>query len=1361
MSFLKKINKTSANQANPNAAALIHIMDVRMLGNFRPDCHLQLSIADGQPKSLNVKPRKVYQEKLPHKMEGLEVVLSVDMIIPIQGTHIIIEIVEHHTFHSDIVLANPEVLLVDMLSILKQSDQEVVVYPIPDTFVKLTVKKESLSTLLHQAVVPGSLIEFLGKAKLAIDLLMSIGDPLSQLHPTAQLVVGLIKSVVGILEQQKLCYEKLSDLFEKMTTLLPHFERMQKLKNFNSLQPVIKQILDHMEASLKIVLSSTRSNSLKQFLDFVVLSQQANRFADLSSKFDSLYNKFDIAFQADMAILQDQLVENAIRETLARLDYVQIMPGDQCMQDTKVDTLADIQTWTQSTEKPVFWLCGPAGTGKSTIAATVASQLTTVGRLAAFYTCRRDHSALSSPLQLLRNICYRLALVYRPFGQQVARAIESDPHFGSGADTISSLFQKLLKQPLKLLTDGPTMAPFVVVIDALDECGKKADRIELLKCLLELTAVGNWIKVFITSRKNPEIESHLQDSSMLCEINTKDCYRDVETFVRNKYSEFNLSEAVIQDLISTANGLFIWAMTAFRFLEQSLDCNNASKLLLKSQSSQLHTLYKTIISNEIGSDSSNVETYQQIMTAILLAAKPLSVFALSQLTECSEEVVENMIQRLHSVISLNGHKIVNILHPSLAEYLLNDKSHVDKTYHIDSNHGHSTLVSSCLQVLKSNLKFNMYDIPSSYMLNKEVAGLQERQNDPKLSHIHYAALFWTFHLAKLESMSTKQARALCEIFGGPCTLYWMEILSLHNSFHEGLRGIQHINQIKITAIQDQIKAEKSLVEVQKETHSLFDDLYHFVDLAKGAGSVSIPHIYLSCLPIMPKDSILQKQILPYFKNIVHINGIPEMWIPYNMMLDGHSSPVFSVAYSPDGRHVVSGSSDKTVRIWNATTGQPVGEPLQGHSDSVWSVAYSPDGRHVVSGSNDKTVRIWDATTGQPVGKPLDGHSDPVLSVAYSPDGRHVVSGSSDMSVRIWDAITGQPIGDPFEDHSSVVSSVAYSPDGRHVVSGSWDDTVRIRDATTGQPVGQPLQGHSDLVWSVAYSPDGKHVVSGSWDDTVRIWDATTGQPIGEPLQGHSYSVRSVAYSPDGRHVVSGSLDMTVRIWDATTSQPVGEPLQGHSNSVYSVGYSPDGKHVVSASEDKTVRIWDATTSQPVGKPLQGHSDSVHSVVYSLDGRHVVSGSHDNTVRIWDTATGQPVGEPLEGHSGSVWSVVYSPDGRHVVSGSSDNTVRIWDATTGQPVGEPLQGHSDSVWSVAYSPNGKHVVSGSEDKTVRIWNTTTGQLVGEPLQGHNDSVWSVAYSPDGRHIVSGSSDQTIRIWDAATGQPVGKPLDGHS
>ncbi|KAF5337527.1 hypothetical protein D9758_016982 [Tetrapyrgos nigripes] len=501
----------------------------------------------------------------------------------------------------------------------------------------------------------------------------------------------------------------------------------------------------------------------------------------------------------------------------------------------------------------------------------------------------------------------------------------------------------------------------------------------------------------------------------------------------------------------------------------------------------------------------------------------------------------------------------------------------------------------------------------------------------------------------------------------------------------------------------------------------------------------------------------------------------------------------SVAYSPDGRHVVSGSSDYTIRIWDIQTGQQVGESLEGHRDGVHSVAFSPDGRHVVSGSNDNTVRIWDVQTGQQFGEPLKGHTKRVWSVAYSPDSRHVVSGSADYTIRIWDIQTGQQVGEPLEGHTDEVNSVAFSPDSRHVGSGSDDNTVRIWDMQTRQQVGEPLKGHTEMVWSVAFSPDGRHGVSGSDDETIKIWDIQTCQQVGEPLKGHTKivriwdiqtfqqfeepqqlsnhtdAIRSVAFSPDGRHVVSVSDDHTIRIWDMQTCQQVGKPLKGHTDwdmqtcqqvgkpleghksFVLSVAFSSDGRHVVSGSADGTIRIWDMQTCK-VGKPLEGHPDWVRSVAFSPDGRHVVSGSEDRTIRIWDMQTCQQVGEPLEGHTDWVTSVAFSPDGRHVVSGSNDRTIRIWDMQTCQQVGEPLEGHTDWVRSVAFSPDGRHVVSGSDDRTIRIWDMQTCQQVGEPLEGHTNWVWSVAFSPDGRHVVSGSWDKTVRIWNIDPSNP---------
>ncbi|WP_286824661.1 hypothetical protein, partial [Microcystis sp. LSC13-02] len=240
-------------------------------------------------------------------------------------------------------------------------------------------------------------------------------------------------------------------------------------------------------------------------------------------------------------------------------------------------------------------------------------------------------------------------------------------------------------------------------------------------------------------------------------------------------------------------------------------------------------------------------------------------------------------------------------------------------------------------------------------------------------------------------------------------------------------------------------------------------------------------------------------------------------------LEGHDSVVTSVNFSPDGKTLVSGSRDNTIKLWDVETGQEI-LTLKGHDSNVWSVNFSPDGKTLVSGSGDNTIKLWNVETGQEI-RTLKGHDSYVNSVNFSPDGKTLVSGSDDNTIKLWNVETGQ---------ENSVWSVNFSPDGKTLVSGSGDSTIKLWNVETGQEI-RTLKGHDDSVYSVNFSSDGKTLVSGSYDTTIKLWNVKTGQEI-RTLKGHDSVVTSVNFSPDGKTLVSGSWDYTIKLWNVETGQ---------------------------------------------------------------------------------------------------------------------------------------------------------------------------------------------------------------------------------
>lgn len=283
-------------------------------------------------------------------------------------------------------------------------------------------------------------------------------------------------------------------------------------------------------------------------------------------------------------------------------------------------------------------------------------------------------------------------------------------------------------------------------------------------------------------------------------------------------------------------------------------------------------------------------------------------------------------------------------------------------------------------------------------------------------------------------------------------------------------------------------------------------------------------------------------------------------------LGQHLGAVGTVAFSPNGQILATGSRDQTIKLWNLATGEVI-KTLTGDGSPIWSLDFSSSGSDLAAGSYYWRILEWNLETGETY-IPLQ-QSGAVWSVKISPDERLIASASSDQTVKIWDRQSGYILYD-FLDHNDIVYAVDWTSNGRTLVSASKDQTIKVFDVQTGT-IRLTLTGHSDQVRSVSISADGNTLVSGSYDDTVKVWNLTTGKLI-HTLTGHSGDVLSVDISPDNQLIVSGSKDQTIKIWKLQTGELL-STLIGHNSEVYAVRFSPDGQTIGSGSKDKSVKLW--------------------------------------------------------------------------------------------------------------------------------------------------------------------------------------------
>ncbi|KAG8917194.1 hypothetical protein FRC02_003292 [Tulasnella sp. 418] len=685
--------------------------------------------------------------------------------------------------------------------------------------------------------------------------------------------------------------------------------------------------------------------------------------------------------------------EAALNAIQPRADSARYDSGSQssssfCLEDTRVKLLDEIEKWAEDpNSRPIFWLCGMAGTGKSTIARTVAKRFNDRHCLGASFFFSRDEDDRRTANLVFPTIAYQLARRISSLREHIVNAATPDVCTAM----MQTQLNELIVEPFQKCTFQSST--LVIVIDALDECVKESQITEMLVLLapaIKTIQKTTTIKLFLTSRPEVHISSEFGEPGMEA-VSSVSILHDIEkSLVRadiGRYVDHHLQRIAkvilprhvvwpsLEEkdaLVNLADGLFIFAAVTIAYIGDTKDrrpkqrlrnilsasCDNPSQPSVPLK--HLDLLYQQILNASLPDTNEDVDPQEimrrirEILGTVVSLLYPLPSRLMEKLLQWEEDTVEPTLGPFHSVISISSDTTpIRVFHKSFPDLLTDKQRSGDSWFHIDPKEHHTRLALLCLTHMNTSLRRDMCDVGNGLVSELDVETILQTKVE---GHILYACRYWAAHLK--EAMWTDELDAALKYFCEHRIVYWLEILCLDRKLGSAILALDYARQWTL----------------DDSSSTTLANGYRYLLYSRSTILLGPSHIYQSTLPFVPRQNLSSS---PWEKELHRSPGVimtdsHDTWNRILFTLTGHSAKVHAVAYSPNGGLLATGSSDKKVIIWDSRTGAQI-HSLEGHSEGVTAVDFSPNGSLIASGSWDNSVRIWSSVTGVLI-HTLNGHT---------------------------------------------------------------------------------------------------------------------------------------------------------------------------------------------------------------------------------------------------------------------------------------------------------------------------------------------------------------------------------------------------